>query len=115
MIPFSLWGSNDLWNLLPVDPRVNNNKSDKLPTTILLKARRTSIFEAWHALRDNVPIPFDRQAIHLLGEPIGTGTGWEDRLFARVREAVEITALQRGIERWSPLPSTSISEGIATS
>jgi hypothetical protein len=115
MIPFSLWGSNDLWNLLPVDPRVNNNKSDKLPATTLLKARRTSIFEAWRALRDAVPTPFDRQAIHLLGEPIGTGANWEDRLFTRVREAVEITALQRGIERWSPMPSSSINVGLATS
>jgi 5-methylcytosine-specific restriction endonuclease McrA len=111
IIPFSLWGSNDLWNLLPADPRVNNEKSDKLPATELLKARRDSIVVAWRLLRDSVPIPFDRQAIHLLGRPMSSGAGWEDTLFTRLREAVEITALQRGMERWSPkTPRSATSE-----
>ena len=29
-IPFSLWGNNDLWNLLPADADINARKSDKL-------------------------------------------------------------------------------------
>lgn len=28
-IPFSLWKNNDLWNLFPADPRVNNGKRDR--------------------------------------------------------------------------------------
>jgi SAM-dependent methyltransferase len=102
VIPFSLWGSNDLWNLLPADPRVNNEKSDKLPATELLKTRRDSIVDAWRLMRESVPVPFDRQAIHLLGKPVSGGAGWEDLLFSRLREAVEITALQRGVARWTP-------------
>jgi hypothetical protein len=98
IIPFSLWGSNDLWNLLPVDPRINNEKSDKLPDADFLKARRDSIVETWRLLRDALPIPFDRQAVHLGGGPMGSD--WEAALFTRLREAVEITALQRGLERW---------------
>jgi len=104
IIPFSLWGSNDLWNLLPTDPGVNGQKSDKLPTSALLYRQRDHIRGAWRLLRDAVPSPFDRQAVHLLGGAIGGATDWEDILFARLREAVEITALQRGMARWSPKP-----------
>lgn len=105
IIPFSLWGSNDLWNLLPVDPRVNNEKSDKLPASNLLQDRRESIVGAWRVLREAVPIPFDRQAAHMLGSPPGDGSAWEEALFGRMREAVEVTALQRGLQRWSPRPA----------
>jgi hypothetical protein len=102
IIPFSLWGSNDLWNLLPVDPQVNNDKSDKLPTSQLLKDRRESIVGAWRLLRNAVPVPFDRQAGRLLGSLPVSGSNWEDALFDRVREAIEVTALQRGLLRWTP-------------
>ena len=53
-------------------------------------------------LRDAVPVAFDQQAAHLLGRPIGGPLKWEDELFARFREAIELTALQRGVERWRP-------------
>ena len=105
VIPFSLWGNNDLWNLLPADPAVNGQKSDKLPTSALLIRQQDNIRGAWRLLRDAMPVPFDRQAIHLLGGALGGGPGWELALFARLREAVEITALQRGLVRWSPTRS----------
>lgn len=102
IIPFSLWGSNDLWNLLPVDPLVNGDKSDKLPQGQLLIDRRDGIVSAWRLLRDAVPVPFDRQAAHLLGGGGRLSAGWEEALFGRLREAVELTALQRGLQRWVP-------------
>ena len=40
VIPFTLWKSNDLWNLLPVDPSINRKKRDKLPTRSLLIKKR---------------------------------------------------------------------------
>jgi len=70
VIPFSLWGSNDLWNLQPVHPRVNGDKSDKLPTSELLRERQPAIMQAWRLLRDAAPKAFDLQAEHLLGRPI---------------------------------------------
>lgn len=102
VIPFALWGSNDLWNLLPVDERVNGQKSDKLPSASLLSERRKAVIQCWTLLRDAVPEAFDRQALHLLGRSIGGPMKWEDDLFTRLREAVELTALQRGVERWAP-------------
>lgn len=102
VIPFALWGNNDLWNLVPVDPAVNGSKSDKLPSAELLRSRQSSIVQSWHVLRDEVPEAFGLQASHLLGRPIGGPQKWQDDLFTRLREAVELTALQRGVERWSP-------------
>jgi hypothetical protein len=103
VIPFSLWGSNDLWNLLPVDARINAHKSDRLPAAGLLQDCRPRIVHGWQLLRDEAPQAFDRQAAHQLGRRISGTIAWEDDLFVRLREAVEVTALQRGVERWTPL------------
>jgi SAM-dependent methyltransferase len=102
VIPFSLWGNNDLWNLLPVDARLNGQKSDKLPTAVLIHDSRNAIVQSWQVLRCAAPGAFDRQAAHLLGRPIGGPLKWEDDLLGCLREAIEMTALQRGVERWAP-------------
>ena len=110
VIPFALWGNNDLWNLLPTHSAVNGQKSDKLPTAGLLVERRQPIVESWTLLRDAMPEAFNRQAEQLLGSKHPHGDAWKLDLFARMRQAVEETALQRGVGRWtpkapSPLPS----------
>jgi hypothetical protein len=102
VIPFALWGSNGLWNLVPADARANNQKSDKLPTSELLRQRQAALIHVWQASRDAEPHIFDREATHLLGHKPGGPVQWEHDLFARLREAVEVTALQRGVPRWAP-------------
>jgi hypothetical protein len=49
-----------------------------------------------------MPEAFDADAGHLLGRKPSGHLAWRDELFACVRQPVEITALQRGVERWSP-------------
>jgi len=100
-IPFALWGNNDLWNLVPADPRVNLSKSDKLPATELLKESKSRIVASWDVLRARLPETFDRQAQALVGESLAKTGAWPEKLFSRFCEAVEFTALQRGVERWS--------------
>lgn len=100
-IPFALWGNNDLWNLVPADPRVNLSKSDKLPATELLEESKSRIVASWEVLRDRLPEAFDRHAQALAGESLAKVGAWPEKLFSRFREAVEFTALQRGVERWS--------------
>ncbi|RYF17875.1 MAG: methyltransferase domain-containing protein [Comamonadaceae bacterium] len=102
VIPFALWANNDLWNLVPADPRVNMQKSDLLPATELMLARRGEILRHWDILRDEMSEAFDADAVHLLGRKPGGYLAWRDELFGCLRQAVEITALQRGVERWSP-------------
>lgn len=102
VIPLSLWGNNDLWNLVTADPKVNLNKSDKLPTRALLWERQPTLIRSWEVLRDHLPVPFEQQAQHLLGERLGCVGQWQTTLFARLSDAIEVTAVQRGVERWQP-------------
>jgi hypothetical protein len=46
-MPFARWPNNDLWNLLPTDSKVNNQKSDRLPTEYKLKASKERIKNWW--------------------------------------------------------------------
>jgi SAM-dependent methyltransferase len=102
VIPFSLWGNNDLWNLLPAHPEVNAQKSDMLPSRGLLSDREEVITENWSLLRDAMPTAFALQASNLLGSTMPVSGRWQQGLYARLREAVEVTALQRGVGRWQP-------------
>jgi small-conductance mechanosensitive channel len=54
-MPFARWPNNDLWNLLPIDSKVNNQKSDRLPTEKKLKQAKGRIQHWWHeAWLDNI-------------------------------------------------------------
>jgi SAM-dependent methyltransferase len=107
VIPFSLWRNNDLWNLLPAHPSVNNQKKDRLPERSLLERRKDLIVYYWDHLRNSEGTRFQREAGLFIGQ-VGQETeslmkaDWQNRLFARLVESVEITALQRGIPRWAP-------------
>ncbi|MBA6390620.1 methyltransferase domain-containing protein [Colwellia sp. BRX10-3] len=46
-MPFARWPNNDLWNLLPTDSQINNQKSDRLPTEHKLKASKERIQHWW--------------------------------------------------------------------
>jgi hypothetical protein len=101
-IPYSLWHNNDLWNLFPAASSTNRNKSDRLPTRRLLEHRRETIQETWEAVSLRWPARFFHEA-KVFGETLETRTrSWPDRLFRSFCEAMEITALQRGVERWEP-------------
>ncbi|MDD2882651.1 MAG: hypothetical protein PHQ58_19695 [Rhodoferax sp.] len=63
--------------------------------------RKHAILEDWDVLRSALPYMFDRQASHLLGFPTQVIRSRTSGLFSRFREAVEVTALQRGVERWA--------------
>lgn len=46
-MPFARWPNNDLWNLLPTDSKINNQKSDRLPTEHKLTAAKDRIKHWW--------------------------------------------------------------------
>lgn len=100
VIPFSLWHCNDLWNLLPCDARVNGAKSDKLPARDLLLQRRDPIIHYWEISRSRHERRFDHELVNLTG--VMDSGNWQVPAFRRLVEAVEVTALQRGAERWRP-------------
>lgn len=98
VIPFRLWRSNALWNLLPAAKSVNTNKSDRLPERRLLIARRPVMLRYWSALENAYPQRFALDANRLTGQDSPD----LDALFDALVESIEVTALQRGCERWAP-------------
>lgn len=46
-LPFAYWPNNDLWNLMPAAPKVNLQKSDRLPTAQMLEEARSRILSWW--------------------------------------------------------------------
>ncbi|MCB1178091.1 MAG: methyltransferase domain-containing protein [Leptospiraceae bacterium] len=99
IIPYSLWHNNNLWNLVPTDPKINRQKSDKLPHKSLLTKRKDKIISNWELLNQNYPTRFQNEVISLLGKS-NILNNWENKLFSSLVESIEITAMQRGIERW---------------
>ncbi len=86
---------------MQVDAKVNGMKSDKLPSAQLLMERKSAILEDWEVLRTAMPDVFDRQASHLLGSAMQGAAPLTKVLFSRFKEAVEVTAVQRGVARWA--------------
>lgn len=101
VIPFSLWHCNDLWNLLPSDVRVNGSKSDKLPERGLLFERKEAILHCWETVRLRHERRFDFELVNFTGAK-RMGANWQKPAFQRLVESVEVTAIQRGAERWRP-------------
>ncbi|CAN1541450.1 HNH nuclease [Burkholderiaceae bacterium] len=97
VIPFDLWHNNDSWNLLPASKKANGSKSNKLPSTEILKARKDAVIGYWEILRSLSPSRFDKEAETLL--PLQE-SNWQSQLYGQMCNAIEVTALQRGVGRW---------------
>jgi len=101
IIPFAIWHNNDLWNLVPVSPSANKMKRDRLPSRELLYFRKDRMVFYWEKLRDAHRIRFDKEAGNLTGTE-KFSDNWQNTLFNSVSEAIEVTAIQKGCERWQP-------------
>ncbi|MEX2445190.1 MAG: methyltransferase domain-containing protein [Alkalispirochaeta sp.] len=102
-IPWAMWFSNDLWNLLPAESAVNNKKRDKLPSRPLIDSSRTRILRSWEMLWEAEPAMFGLHAARLVGEPLHTfGRRQRDELFDMFKNSIEFTAANRAAERWAP-------------
>ena len=61
VLPYSVWFNNDLWNLLPCDPKVNAKKSDKIPSAELILKRSDPIIAYWEIYEENAKELFEHQ------------------------------------------------------
>lgn len=100
VIPFSLWRNNDLWNILPCDSAVNREKKDMLPTRQLLLKRKDIIVDYWQRSHYNNHKRFEFEANRIITSSFTHK--WENNLFVFLLDAVEITAIQRSVQRWEP-------------
>lgn len=101
VIPYSVWGNNDLWNMLPCRPQVNSKKSDSLPARSLLLRRRDTIIDYWRFYRSRLSKRFDLQISRALGGAPGRAR-WEAAAFTGLQETIERLAATRGLNRWEP-------------
>ncbi len=101
VIPFALWHNNDLWNLMPTHPTINNQKRDKIVDRETLHASRDRIVHYWRMAFQESPYRFGAEVGRtLLGGDFSRGN-WEIPAFSALSEAVETVALQRGVVRWN--------------
>ncbi len=102
VIPFALWHNNDLWNLLPACKQANADKSDRLVTRQALQRSRDRIIDCWQFVQKQNPFRFEVEISRaLLGRDF-RASQWETQAFASLLEAVETTAIRRGVQRWEP-------------
>lgn len=100
IIPFSLWHNNDLWNLVPSDQQVNKRKRDKIITRETLHHCEDRIVHYWQIQNKTNPERFQNEVSRtLLGSQIPRNN-WERPALTALAEAVELVAIQRGVERW---------------
>jgi SAM-dependent methyltransferase len=99
VIPFDLWHNNDAWNLLPASKAANSKKSNKLPSSELLRKRKDSIVSYWEQIKSREQLKFHKEAETLIKLP---EDNWQNPLFGQMSIAIEMTALQRSLGRWSP-------------
>lgn len=61
VLPYSIWFNNDLWNLLPCDPNINNKKSDKIPSPELIISQSDLIVSYWNIYEQKAKELFEYQ------------------------------------------------------
>ena len=97
-----MWKNNDIWNLLPADPKINNTKRDLLPSLSLVKkrfdAKEGSIRSYWELYAGAYPELLDHQLKNALGLSI------DEALTLLGRDAIEHaivkTQLRFGTHTW---------------
>ena len=102
-IPFSVWRSNDLWNVFPAATKVNSSKSDKLVSKRALLLSRDRIIHYWETLKQQAEnrfvVELGRSLVGFAGYDPGN---WQAPAFAGLVRNVETLALQRGLISWEP-------------
>jgi len=100
IIPFTIWKNNDLWNLLPARPDLNNQKRDKIPSSALVESRRELICHYWNLINHNRPQRFQKELqISLLG--LAQSNDWHEIAINQLKKSCDYLISTRGFEMWS--------------
>ncbi len=99
LIPFSVWKNNDLWNLLPSDSKVNNQKSDKIPSPILIERQKDLILTFWEMIYENQSNRFQKEIqVALLGNH--SFDQWKEVGIEQLKITCSYLIQNRGFESW---------------
>lgn len=99
IIPFTIWKNNDLWNLLPARPDLNNQKRDKIPSPALIDGRRELITHYWDLIHHHKQQRFRKELqVALLGYE--SPTAWHEPAIAQLKQSCDYLISTRGFEAW---------------
>lgn len=104
-IPFSLWGSNALWNLLPATRAANASKSDRIPAPVLVDSRRRQIIDCWDAVRSRFEHAFQSDfRLTLAGMRVDfSRPDWGDAGIESLMNKCAYLIDDRGFAPWNPI------------
>jgi hypothetical protein len=98
-IPFAVWRNNDLWNLLPTHPAVNNRKRDRIPSAELIEKRKDQIIYYWEKSHEYNPVRFQRELrFSLLGHD--PAEDWGTAALHQLQHNCHHLITERGYEAW---------------
>lgn len=100
IIPFTIWKNNDLWNLLPARPDLNNQKRDKIPSPALIENRRELITHYWDLIHQHKQQRFQKEIqVALLGYQ--TQNDWYEPAIMQLKNSCDYLINTRGFEGWN--------------
>lgn len=100
VLPFSIWKNNDLWNLLPSVPRINNQKRDKIPSPETIERQKPLILEYWEMMHEDQGDRFQKEfQVALLGHR--SFSHWKDMGIAKLQDNCSYLIEQRGFQVWT--------------
>lgn len=99
LIPFSVWKNNDLWNLLPSDSKINNQKRDKIPTPEVIERQKELIINYWGIIYEHQSKQFQKEIqIALLGNH--SFDSWKNSGILQLQNSCNYLIENRGFEGW---------------
>ncbi len=99
LIPFSVWKNNDLWNLLPSDSRIKNQKRDKIPTPEIIERQKNLILDYWGIIFESQSIRFQKEIqVALLGNH--SFSSWKKIGIPQLQNSCNYLIENRGFEGW---------------
>lgn len=99
MIPFSVWKNNDLWNLLPSDSKINNQKRDKIPTPEFIERQKNLILDYWKIIFESQSQRFQKEMqVSLLGNH--SFDSWKETGISQLQNSCNYLIENRGFEGW---------------
>ena len=102
IIPFSIWKNNDLWNLLPSQTKVNNQKRDKIPSVRQIEMNKDLILHYWELINKFQSQRFEKEIqVTLLGNSPFSDSNWQTTAIQQLQNSCNYLISNRGFQEWN--------------
>lgn len=99
LLPWSVLGNNDLWNLIPADKNKNRDKRDRIPLPDKLENNAETLFYYWELYSKRWHTVFNSQLRRFHGVDAEEG-GWQTKTLRSLQVKCEQLVHQRGLLFW---------------